>query len=76
MINRSGAPALLTHAGGNEALSPNEPFNIGDAVANDGGDSGQAGFVVDSTGRALRVEWSLAENALGYDCYLSGLVTG
>jgi hypothetical protein len=25
---------------------------------------------------AVRVEWSLAESALGDDCYLSGLATG
>jgi hypothetical protein len=75
LINRSGAPALLTYGSGSEALSPNESFNVGDAGP-DAGTSGQAGFVVDSTGRTVRVQWSLAENALGYSCYLSGLATG
>jgi hypothetical protein len=75
LINRSGASALLTHGSGNETLSPNESFNVGD-VDPDDGTSGQAGFVVDPTGRAVRVQWSLAENAFGQDCYLSGLATG
>ena len=75
LINRSGAAALLTYGSGTELLSPGESFNVGDAGPDDG-TSGQAGFVVDSTGRAVRAEWSLAENALGNDCYLSGLVTG
>ena len=76
LINRSGAPALLTHETGNEEMSPNESVNVGDAVGADSAHSGQAGFVVDSTGRAVRVEWSLAEGVFGYDCYLSGVATG
>ena len=75
LVNRSGAAALLTYGNGTELLSPNESFNVGD-VGTDDGSSGQAGFVVDSAGRAVRAEWSLAENALGHECYLSGLVTG
>lgn len=75
LINRSGARALLTYGSGSEELDPNEPFNVGDAGPDDG-TSGQAGFVVDPTGRTVRVQWSLAENALGNDCYLSGLAAG
>ena len=76
LVNRSGAQALLTYDNTNEALDPNESVNVGDIPADDGADSGQAGFVVNSTGRTVRVQWSLAENQLGFDCYLSGLVVG
>jgi hypothetical protein len=75
LINRTGTTAVLTHDGGNETLAPNASFNVGDAGADDS-NSGQAGFVVHSTGRAVRVEWSLAQNVLGNACYLSGLVVG
>ncbi len=49
---------------------------MGDTPADDAAHSGQAGFVVDSTGRTVRVQWSVAENVLGNDCYLSGLAVG
>lgn len=76
LTNRSGAPALLTHENANKQLAPNESVNVGDTPADDSAHSGEAGFVVDSTGRTVRVQWSVAQNVLGYDCYLSGVVIG
>ena len=76
LVNRSGSRALLTHENANEELEPNESVNVGDTPADDAAHSGQGGFVVESSGRTVRVQWSLAENVLGYDCYLSGLAVG
>jgi len=76
LINRSGSPALLTHENSNTGLAPNESVNVGDSPADDTAHSGQAGFVVERSGRAVRVQWSVAENVFGYDCYLSGLAVG
>jgi hypothetical protein len=76
LINRSGTNALLTHENANTTLAPDESANVGDTPADDSAHSGQAGFVVNSSGRTVRVEWSLAQNVFGDDCYLSGLVIG
>ncbi len=76
LINRSGSAALLTHENTNNQLNPNQSVNVGDTPADDTAHSGQAGFVVQSSGRTVRVQWSLAEDVFGYDCYLSGLAVG
>ncbi len=65
LVNRSGSPALLTYENANEELAPNESVNVGDTPADDTAHSGQAGFVVERSGRAVRVQWSVAEDVFG-----------